>query len=396
MIRAHHRAVDVLVITLLSASILVDPPAGRGAWVQAVALAGLTLPLLWRRRHPVVMTAVVVTAAWVALLGQVWQQRLPLAHLALEIMLYTLVVRGRRRPAAVAAAATVGFGAVWASMWYAGAEVSWGIVGSVLSVATAWLLAEYLRARRAYLDEVERRARLADSERDALARAAVAEERAHIARELHDTLAHTIGVMVVNAEGALLMRHQDPAVVQRTLEIVSSTGRTALVELRRLLAVLDASDPLPGSAVSEDDLRQLVDRAGSAGTTSVLHLSGTSDALPASAMAQVYRITQEALTNVVKHAGPDAAVDVTIDLGRPARRRTVRVDVCNTGADRDGPAPPLPSSGRGLKGVGERVALFGGTLHAGATPGGGFRLTATLPIDGELSGLSQSDPATMG
>ncbi|MCZ1004613.1 histidine kinase dimerization/phosphoacceptor domain-containing protein [Streptomyces mirabilis] len=111
-----------------------------------------------------------------------------------------------------------------------------------LLLAGAWVFGEYVRARRAYLAEFERRAVLVESERLALARVAVAEERARIAREIHDVLAHSVSVMVVNAEGGRLMRHVDPAVVDRTLGVISATGREALGELRRLLEVLRTPD----------------------------------------------------------------------------------------------------------------------------------------------------------
>nr|QIZ01473.1 hypothetical protein HEP87_09505 [Streptomyces sp. S1D4-11] len=281
------------------------------------------------------------------------------------------------------------------------------------------MFGEYVRARRAYLAEFERRAALVESERLALARVAVAEERARIAREIHDVLAHSVSVMVVNAEGGRLMRHVDPAVVDRTLGVISATGREALGELRRLLEVLrtpdaDASadpdsdsdsdpdfDSGPGSGPGSgpdaapeplsSDLRRLIGRLNTSGTRARLDLRGERGGLPADLTAQTYRIVQEALTNIVKHAPPDASIHVRVDTGTPGPGRLVRVRVENSaGAGAAGggagavtaaelPAP-LPSSGRGLTGMRERTALYGGSVDAGPTPDGGYRVAATLRV----------------
>jgi len=258
-----------------------------------------------------------------------------------------------------------------------------------LLLAGAWVFGEYVRARRAYVAEFERRVALAESERLALARVAVVEERARIAREIHDVLAHSVSVMVLNAEGGRLMRHVDPAVVDRTLGVISATGREALGELRRLLEVLrtpDADAPGGDSGTGPDgagehlsaDLRRLVGRLNTSGRHARLDLCGEQDGLPADLTAQAYRIVQEALTNVVKHAPPDATVHVRVDTGSQGPGRLVRVRVENSaGAAGRRPAPLLPS-GRGLTGMRERTALYGGRVDAGPTPEGGYRVVATL------------------
>ncbi|MFC5006349.1 sensor histidine kinase [Dactylosporangium cerinum] len=381
--RRYARVVEPALAVVLAVPALVNPQAGGPLWAQGGVLAGLVLPLLWRRSQPEAMTAVVLAAAWLGLLTRTWSQHLPLAHAALQLMLHTLVVRGRRRPAALAALAAAAFFVSWSLTRYPASDAGWAAVTYCLSIATAWLLGEYVRARRAYLQSVERRAELADSERRALARAAAAEERARIARELHDVLAHSVGVMVVNAEGAQLMRHTDPAVVDRTLRLVSTTGRAALKELRRLLEVLHEDGTIPPPQPSLADLRQLVDGVGAGRAMAGLRLTGTEEGVPAGAVLQTYRIVQEALTNVVKHAGTGAGVDVAVDLGVPGLHRTVRIEVRDDGAGERGSGPRLPSSGRGITGMRERVAMFGGTLEAAPAPEGGFRVSATLPLDGE-------------
>jgi signal transduction histidine kinase len=391
------RVFEPVLAVALAAPALLNLPAGGPLWARLAVLAGLVLPLLWRRHRPGAMTAVVLAAAWSGLLTRAWAQHLPLAHAALLVMLYTLVVRGRRRAVACAGPATAAFFVAWSLTHYPGPDAGWGAATYCLAIATAWLLGEYVRARRAYLRSVERRAELADSERRALARAAVAEERTRIARELHDVLAHSVSVMVVNAEGARLMRDTDPAVVDRTLELVSTSGRQALQELRRLLEVLGADDPVPPPQPGLADLRQLADGVGAGGRPVELRLEGTGDGVPPGAGLQVYRIVQEALTNAVKHGGGSEStdgIDVAVDLGVPGPRRTVRIEVRDRGPAAGGPAPRLPSSGRGIAGMRERVAMYGGTLEAAPRPDGGFRVVATLPL--YLTAPPQPDTSTMG
>ncbi|MGI5240601.1 sensor histidine kinase [Dactylosporangium sp. CA-139066] len=359
---------DAAIATALTAVSLTALPEGRPRWVQAALLVVLASALLWRRRRPLTAAAVVLGAAWLGLLGTVWREHLPLGHLAVEIVVCTLVQAGRRGAAAVVSAIGAGFFVAWAVRWYPGVGAFWGSAGFCLSLAVAWLLGAYLRARQAR----------AAAERRALAAAAAAGERARIARELHDVLAHSVGVMVVNAEGARLMRHADPAVVDRTFELISTTGRGALEELRRLLAALDEH------ACTAADLEDLVRRAGAA-----LRVSGSADGVPPEVLAQAYRIVQEALTNVIKHAGAGARTEVVVGFGTP-RRRTLRIEVLDTGGT--GAAAGLPSSGRGLAGMRERAALVGGTLSAEPVEGGGFRVVATLPYDSTAG----SQPRTAG
>nr|BFE60100.1 sensor histidine kinase [Dactylosporangium thailandense] len=380
---------------LLAVPVIVDPPTDRPLWA-AVVLAGLLLPLLWRRRRPGAMTSIALTAAWLGLLTHAWAEHLPAAHLSLHIMLYTLVVRGRRRAALLAGAAVAAFFAAWSLTAGAGPDAAWGVLTYGLSIATVWLLAEWVHARRAYIASIERRAELADSERRALARAAAAEERTRIARELHDVLAHSVSVMVVNAEGAQLMRHTDPAVVDRTLQFVSTTGREALGELRRLLAVLEAGGAVVAPQPALADLHRLTE--GLPGAT--LRVTGSGAGVPAGAAVQTYRIVQEALTNVVKHAGAGASTEVTaevtVDLGAPGPQRAIRIEVRDDGTGAPGTVPGLPSSGRGIAGMRERVAMFGGTLDAAPRAEGGFRVVAVLPLGPAVTAIPQAAGDSMG
>ncbi|MGW1619074.1 sensor histidine kinase [Streptomyces sp. NPDC002172] len=398
--RGHPWLTDVLLVVLVAVPPVIRPqPGWRPVWVQAVVYAALVLPLLWRRRRPVLVAALVTAAFWAQYLGQVWGQEPGRGAVALAAVLATLTVRGLRRAAAATVICAAGCVLLWIPAWQRdyggpGARGAWLTPLAVgLLLAGAWVFGEYVRARRAYVAEFERRAVLAESERLALARFAVAEERARIAREIHDVLAHSVSVMVLNAEGGRLMRHTDPAVVDRTLGVISATGRDALDELRRLLEVLrtpdaDASsgDPGPGNGGARAgdslfaDLRRLVGRLNTNGTRARLDLRGEPGGLPSDLTVQTYRIVQEALTNVVKHAPPNATIHVRVDAGTEGPRRLVRVRVENSAGAGAVPERParLHARGHGLTGMRERTALYGGSVDAGPTPDGGYRVTASL------------------
>ncbi|MEU6223782.1 histidine kinase [Streptomyces sp. NPDC047042] len=399
--RGHPWLTDLLLVVLVAVPPVIRPqPGWRPVWVQAVVYAALVLPLLWRRRRPLLVAALVTAAFWAQYLGQVWGQEPGRGAVALAAVVATLTVRGLRRAAATTVLCAAGCVLLWIPAWQRdyggpGARGTWLTPLAVaLLLAGAWVFGEYVRARRAYVAEFERRAALAESERLALARFAVAEERARIAREIHDVLAHSVSVMVLNAEGGRLMRHKDPTVVDRTLGVISATGREALDELRRLLDVLrtpdaDASDspgPRPGNGGAVEslsaDLRRLVGRLNTNGTRARLDLRGESGGLPADLTAQMYRIVQESLTNVVKHAPPNATIHVRVDTGTQGPGRLVIVRVENSAGAEARPVPerpdPLLSCGHGLTGMRERTARYGGSIDAGPTPDGGYRVTASL------------------
>ncbi|WP_086663656.1 sensor histidine kinase [Lentzea kentuckyensis] len=325
----------------------------RPVWAQALMLAVIVLALLWRRRHPELATLVVLTVVAV----QHWTRTydgVP-GEIAMAIMLYTLVVRGKRRAAAVTAVGIVILDVVAGFVWSAGTEFSplAAIVVLLPIHLAAWALGEFVSSRRAFAAEIERRV--------------LAEDRSRVARELHDILAHTVSVMVLQAEGAKMIARQDPERAVKALEAIGGTGRGAIGELRRLLQVLHGVEPQLGVG----DLAELVARSSVGRLPVLLEVRGDGSTLPASAALQTYRIVQEGLTNVLKHAPPDAETNVLVDVGDD-----VHIEVVNSAGT--GRGPTLPSSGRGLAGVAQRVEMFNGTLHTGPTPDGGFRLAATL------------------
>jgi signal transduction histidine kinase len=242
--------------------------------------------------------------------------------------------------------------------------------------AIAWLAGFALRAREAQAADAEQRAIHAERERESAARVAVAEERARITRELHDIVAHSLSVMVLQV-GAV--RHKLPATMpedREALIAVEQTGRSALAEMRRLLGALhdDGPDVALAPQPGLDELDALAERVGRAGLPVQVHVEGTSYALPRAIDLSAYRIIQEGLTNSLKHAHAQHA-KVTVSYG--ADRLAIEVRDDGVGAsDSDG-------LGRGLVGVRERVKIYGGEMTAGASPGGGFVLTARLPVEGD-------------
>jgi signal transduction histidine kinase len=219
----------------------------------------------------------------------------------------------------------------------------------------------------------ERRAQLAERERDLVAREAVVEERARIARELHDAIAHNVSMMVVQAGAERRVIGEENAPTREVLETIENIGRGALTEMRRLVGMLrsDAADPLepqPGLA----DLSTLVAQVADAGLPVDLHVEGDERALPVGIELSAYRIVQEALTNALKHAG-DARASVHVRYGRDSLELEISDD---GGVARQSAV----SGGHGLVGMRERVALYGGSLHAGRRETGGFTVRVLLPI----------------
>lgn len=252
-----------------------------------------------------------------------------------------------------------------------------------LPFALAWVLGDSMRTRRAYFAELEERAARLEKEREAQSKVAVAAERARIARELHDVVAHNVSVMVVQADGAAYVMDTSPAQARQALETISTTGRQALAEMRRLLGVLRTGEHQEsGEYVPQPDVQQiedLVEQVRTAGLTVDFKVEGTPRPLPSGVELTAYRIVQEALTNTRKHGGPDVGASVRLvyfddglgllveDDGRGAAHELYE----DGGAD---------GQGHGLIGMRERVGMVGGTLDAGPRPGGGFRISALLPL----------------
>jgi signal transduction histidine kinase len=345
---------------------------GRG--VLSVLLLLVTLPLAARRRKP---AATLLTAAGALVLVAALvshSQGIPVeVFLALLLAFYSVGAHcDDRRSALVVTVAVAAIAA--ADLARPGIFSASGTrPGAWLAFAIAWLVGRDLRRRRQRVADLEDRAAQLEREREEQAQLAVAEERGRIARELHDVIAHGVSVIVVQAQaGPHLM--DDPQRLLGVFHAIESSGRDALVELRRLLGILRSEDeqlaigPQPGLG----SLQSLVEQVRASGLPVELRIEGEPVHLPAGIDLSAYRIVQEALTNVVKHAG-DAAAVVVIRYEAHA----LELDVVDDGRGR---ATSLNGSGHGLIGMRERVALYGGTLKTGTRDSGGYTVRARLPF----------------
>jgi signal transduction histidine kinase len=363
----------------LSTAIFVFDPAfkglPRGTFVLGCGLVLLhTLPLAARRRFPLAVLATSVASG--------------LAFAALDLppdLLWMTFL--------VAVYSVAAYGSRWVSL--AGlmvAELGWAaiqltpgrfqaptVITNALLIAAVWLLGHFVGVRRLSVLQLEERTAELEQAREELARRAVVEERLRLARELHDVVAHAMSVIAIQSGVGAHVADTNPQEAAKALAAIETTSRATLEELRRLLGVLRQEDepqgalaPVPGLA----DLETLLAEVAKAGLAVKLQVEGTPAPLPAGVDLSAYRIVQEALTNVVKHAGPTRA-QVVVGF----RDQDVRVEVTDDGRGAvtsvsDGRA----DTGHGLIGMRERVQAFGGDLEVGPRPGGGFRVAARLPL----------------
>ncbi len=254
-------------------------------------------------------------------------------------------------------------------------------VSIALATVVAWLAGENLRQRRNRWAALRERNELLVREREERARQAVAAERLRIARELHDVVAHAMSVIAVQAGVGHHVAATQPMEAQRALEVIETTSRQALTEMRRLLGVL-RQDGQSRSEISPSpglqDVPALISQAADGGLTAHLS-SGRADDVPPGVGLTAYRIVQEALTNAIKHGGPHA--DVTLDYTADA----ISVEVVNDASAQHARGPHVVTPGHGLIGMRERVAVFCGDFSASPRPGGGFRIAARLPYDSSPS-----------
>ncbi|WP_342748856.1 sensor histidine kinase [Streptomyces phaeoluteigriseus] len=350
--------------------------------VPIALLLGLVVAL--RRRMPERM---LLLACALGLAQLVLDVATTAADFALLVIVYTVAATGARWASRLA----LGMGLCAATL----AQLRWqneqtSLAGNVAIVVfqtvpfvLAWVLGDSVRTRRAYFAQLEERAARLEKEREAQAKVAVAAERARIARELHDVVAHNVSVMVVQADGAAYVLDAAPDQAKKALETISSTGRQALAEMRRLLGVLRTGEHEEGGEyVPQPDVEQiedLVQQCRGSGLPVDFKVEGTPRPLPSGVELTAYRIVQEALTNTRKHGGPNAGASVRLvyfddglgllveDDGKGAPARAVR-----GGRRRRRRPRPDRHAGAGR--------MVGGTLDAGPRPGGGFRISALLPL----------------
>jgi signal transduction histidine kinase len=341
-----------------------------------------TLPLVVRRRFPVAVWAVCLGATLLRVALAVGPQQ---ESLGVLVALYT-VAAFRERPISVVAAAATLVGILGLASIHPNAVANAADIGqTVLMVILAWALGDAVRLNRFYRSSLEDRAERLVAERESAMQRAVDQERARIARELHDVVAHHLSVIVVQAGAGLRAFAQRPAQSRQTLEAIDTTAREALGEMRRMLSILQLvgevgeRHPIPGLA----NLGALLDGVRGAGLAIDLKVEGEPRPLDASVDLSAYRIIQEALTNTLRHSrARRAAVSVRYQA------TGVEVEVTDNGPTVDERKEQVEKAhpGRGLIGMRERVALFSGQLEVGPLAEGGYRVIAQIPLHSVRAG----------
>jgi signal transduction histidine kinase len=365
-------------VGLTSVLLLVTLGVAFGPYRPTVSVLSFLeiLPLAIRRVRPTLSFALVAAPMAV----QLFLTDLPIwGQVAMPVAVYSVAAHAPRAHARFAFGVALLGGVLGPADWLfrlADGNSTSSLVGvfvlTELLVIAPWALGSLTLTRRAYVAELVDRGHRLEREAAQRAELAASDERARIAREMHDIVAHGLSVMIVQADGAGYAVQRDPGAASRALGTIAATGRESLTEMRRMLGLLRHDDgsgsrPQPGIA----DLAFLVDQSRAAGMDVTVDATGLPE-LGAGVALTVYRVVQEGLTNVRKHAGPQAHVRVAV----VAHDDELCVEVSDDGR---GPLDE-DESGHGLIGMRERVAVHGGRLHAGPRPGGGFLLRAELPM----------------
>jgi signal transduction histidine kinase len=371
-VERHPGWVDAAAALSLDALTLIPLIYGESRWWVWLLDQALVLPLVLRRKWPFAIFWAISAIAFVQ-----WLADVPLAaDAALLIALYT-VAEHQVRARALIAAGVLEVGVVLASVRFAPAGES--LVSSLVfltgMVTAAMFVGMTLRTRRAYLASVMDRAARLEIERDRETQLSATRERTRIAREMHDIVAHSLSVIIALADGAALSNSQDSAAATEAMRTVSATGRQSMIEMRRLLGVLRDDEEPSGRAPQPGigQVHELAERLQSVGPQLDLVVVGAPQQLALTEDTTAYRIIQEGLTNVVKHATGATKVVLTLEWHSDA----LQIDIVDDGR-------PLvrteASAGHGLVGMSERIALFAGGFSAGPTASGGWRVQARLPI----------------
>jgi signal transduction histidine kinase len=370
-----HPALADLAVPLVLAAVTVGPAGGRAGadttwwWLGA---AGCLIPLAWRRGNPVIVFGVVLAAATAIMVADIPPLALT-ATAALLVALYTVAAHMPLRHALLAAGAFEAWGVPTLVRWSPSAAILPGTLLLTGTAAASVMTGVNLQTRRAYLAALEDRAARLEKEQDQQAQLAVATERTRVAREVHDIVAHSLSVMVALADGAAAAAPSSPVRAGQAMGQVAVTGRQAIGEMRRLVDTLRIDEtgadhhPAPGIGQLDDLLTQ----ARSAGLPARLVVEGRPHRLTQGAQLAVYRIAQESLTNIRKHA--HAVTGATVRL----QYTSEGIELCIT--DDGQPAGSgEPTVGHGITGMRERAAAYDGTVQAGPRPGGGWRVRARL------------------
>jgi signal transduction histidine kinase len=360
-----------LPIVLFTSALITD----TAAWFSLALIA----PLAWRRSRPVASTACIalVGFAQLALLDT-----LIVADAAIPFSIYALTAYGPRW-AGRAALGLAFVGTMLAGIRYYNLnapDLPFFAAFVAALLLASWALGTMRRLRQREQDRLLERARLLEQERAQEVRLAATAERARIAREMHDVVAHSLSVTISQADGGRYAARTDPQAAITALETISVTGRQALNDMRALLGVLRQDDDRPLAPQPDADIiPDLVEQVRAGGLDVTLSITGRARKLPPGPALAAYRIVQESLTNVLKHAGPTSRAWVRLDWEPDGLRIEVIDDGRGAGAGLNGIDT---AGGQGIRGMAERATLYGGRLEAGPRTGGGFTVRALLPYGG--------------
>ena len=349
------------------------PTGGRGpSFVGTILVSLAVLPLAYRRRSPALVLAMVTAAQLsVDIIG------FPdLGWLSLMIAVYTVAAHTNGRRRALTAQA---FGPIFPAVLVVGFltdRIDLGtVVSSLVFLLGAFILGDNIQRRRLHIAELAQRTEQAERERELLMQQRAQDERSRIARELHDVVAHSVSLMIIQAGAARRSLATSPLQAEAALHALEATGRSAMDELRRVLGVLRTEDVQAGKLAPQPSLADVRELLASDPTlpTELIEIGTPPAELPSSVGLSLYRVVQEALTNVRKHGGHVRRVTVRLDYA-PDR---VVVQIVDDGR---GASVATNADGHGLVGMRERMALCGGVVSAGPHPGGGWQVRASAPL----------------
>ncbi len=367
----------VVALTVAAVALGHDYSDGVPTAISSVFDVAYAVPLLWRRRLALEGFLAISAIAVVQWFTDTRVASAGAGAVAILVALYSVGAHDSRRWSLPTAVLIAQVGVVVAVLrWNPPDGLLLSLFQVTGTVTASWVIGRYVRTRRAYLTSVLERAATAERERDQRAIQAVGDERARISREMHDIVAHSLSVMVALSDGAAMSVTRAPGDAQEAMEQTSKVGRQALGEVRRLLGVRRDSDhldmaPMPGVGELDD----LIGQVRATGLPVDLVIVGKPLALPPSAQLSIYRVVQESLTNVLRHA--HAATWATVTLRYLPSGVEVEVDNDDLGQDLGEPGRP----GRGLAGMRERAASFGGTLEASRREDGGWHVGTHLDIE---------------
>jgi signal transduction histidine kinase len=357
---------DAAIASVLGVAIAVETASLGVGWAASVIACLPAVALVWRRTLPLLTPTAVLLLMLFA-----WNfDRPETVDTVSQVLVWVFGAfaagaYATRRAALSGLALWFVDSTVWMVVW--GADLA-DLAFELVLVTAPWVAGVALRRKREQAEIADRRAESAAAQ----AATAIADERARIARELHDVVAHAVGMMVVQAGAASQLLDRDPARARQSLDAVQQTGRLAVDELARMLGLLRIQDEKTSPLPSLSRVSELISDIRGTGTPVSLRYDGELDDLPSALDATAYRILQEALTNVVKHA-PGATAHVRL-LRCPDH---IEIEVCNARAN---DTSKQSGTGHGLLGIGERAAVFGGRLRTGPTADGGYCLNVWLPV----------------